>query len=631
MMRSNTEKRNTSRNTAAVTTAVLSVLLFLYTFRKVSIGIDATDTGYHFANFLYMDRMDSMWIFSTYLASKLGHFFTLLPGGETLLGINIYTSLIPAALAVITFLFFTKCMKTPAGLSFAGVFMALNLCWCPTTCVYNYLTYLFFGAGVMLLWLGLTRDERKYMIFSGVLLGLNVLVRFPNLTEMSLILAVWFYGLLKKKKFPEVAKATGFCVLGYGAGIAVVMLQIQIQYGIGNYIQGIVRLFGMTDSAQDYTPYAMVYNLIQSYFGMGWWLYILLLAVMLGVLGFMILPGKWEKIKKGGYFACCILLMAFFWYRGLFVFQFDSLSAVLGPTTLLMLAVLVLALAVLLMKSFSAEKKLLALIVIIIIGITPIGSNNQMTTTVNFMFLPLCFVMDTLWQMFGKRGAAAVEKRSSNKSAAQAGTALEQGCVKETYALALGRGGFKLSFSNYPVKAMSIVYLALLLYLSTGFGANYVFRDDTSNGERTVQVESIGTLKGMKTSEVRAALWEELGEFAAAEGLSGSTGIFYGNVPALSAYLKMPFLMSPWLDLDSYSEEVFGEELAQIEENLDSERPYILIGPDFKVIMAGALENGMDSEQFTEFYGFKFGRLYDMIAENGYSCIFSNEICDIYY
>ncbi|MCD8131363.1 MAG: hypothetical protein LUE16_08815 [Lachnospiraceae bacterium] len=611
MIRLNTEKRNKSRNTAAVTTVILSAILFLYTFRKVNVGIDATDTGYHFANFLYIDRMDSMWLFSTYLANKLGHFFTLLPGGGTLLGINIYTSLLPAALGVITFLFFSKCVRTPGGLSFLGVFMALNLCWCPTTCVYNYLTYLFFGAGVILLWLGLTGNERKYLAAAGVLLGLNVLVRFPNLTEMSLIVAVWFYGLLKKKKFAETAKDTGFCVLGYAAGIAAGLLQIHIQYGIDNYIQGIVRLFGMTDNAQDYTPYAMVYNLLQSYFGMGWWLYILLLAIALGVLGFMILPGKLEKVKKTGYFACCILLMAFFYSRGLFVFQFDSLSAVLGLTTLLMLATLVLALAVLLMKSFSAERKLLALIVIIIIGITPIGSNNQMTTTVNFMFLPLCFVLDTLWQLFG-------EKRDEESA-------------KGTIELVLGKSGPRLSFHNYPVQAMSIVYLALLLYLSTGFGANYVFRDDTSNGDRTVRVESIDSLKGMKTSVTRAAQWEELGEFAAEEGMSGSTAIFYGNVPALSAYLKMPFLMSPWPDLDSYSGEVFEAELAEIEAGLESERPYILVGPDFNVILENALADETDIEQFTAFYGYKFGLLYDMIMRNGYSCIFSNEICDIYY
>ena len=33
------------------------VFLFLYTFRKVNQGIDVTDTGYHFSNFMYVYRV----------------------------------------------------------------------------------------------------------------------------------------------------------------------------------------------------------------------------------------------------------------------------------------------------------------------------------------------------------------------------------------------------------------------------------------------------------------------------------------------------------------------------------------------------------------------------------------------
>lgn len=607
MTTSTVKKQNTRGSSSALTTALLSVLLFMYTFRKVSIGIEMTDTGYHFANFLYMDQMDSMWIFSTYLASKLGHLFTLLPGGDTLLGINIYTSLIPAALGVLTFLFFSKCVKTPGWLSFLGAFIALNLCWCPTTCVYNYLTYLFFGGGAMLLWLGLTKNERGYLVAAGVLLGLNVLVRFPNLAEMALILAVWAYGLMVRKKFSEVMKDTGFCVLGYAAGIVLVMLQIQIQYGIGEYIQGIIRLFRMTSDASSYTPVSMAYNILEDWLKMGWWLYIVLLALALGVLGFLILPRKFERVKKGGYLACCVLLMAFFYKRDLFTGSFDDLSSVLGPVKLLMVLTLLLALTVLILKRFSAEKKLMAVIVVIILGITPIGSNNQLTTNINFMFLPMCFVLDTLWQLFGVKDAT-------------------QACE-----ISLARGKCQLVLNSYPVKALSLVYLVLLLYLSTGFGANYVFRDDTSNGERTVQVESIESLKGMKTSAVRAAQWEALGEFADKERMEGCTAIFYGDIPTLSAYLKMPFLMSPWPDLQSYSNAVFESEIAQIEANLENERPYIFLGSGFKELVTSAMLNGMSSGEFMATYGYKFGLLYDMILENDYTCVFDNEICAVYY
>ena len=35
--------------------------------------------------------MDSMWLFSTYLTTAIGHFFSLLPGAGTLIGMNFYT------------------------------------------------------------------------------------------------------------------------------------------------------------------------------------------------------------------------------------------------------------------------------------------------------------------------------------------------------------------------------------------------------------------------------------------------------------------------------------------------------------------------------------------------------------
>ena len=239
--------------------------LVLYAFRKVNQGIDVTDTGYHFSNFLYMSEMDPMWIISTYLASVLGHLFTLLPGGDTLLGMNVYSTIIPALLGVMAFVFFVKIVKLEIWESFVGTVVALALCWCPTTCVYNYLTYLFFCAGAMLLYMGLIKDKPLFLFGAGVCLGANVLVRFPNAAEAALIVVVWYTCFLHKKKFIEYVQKTGWCLLGYVFGMGVVFVQIGIEYGIGEYVNGIIRLLGMTSDASDYTLYAMIYNLIQAY------------------------------------------------------------------------------------------------------------------------------------------------------------------------------------------------------------------------------------------------------------------------------------------------------------------------------------------------------------------------------
>lgn len=90
--------------------ALLPLILALYPLRHVWMGIDLRDTGYNYANFRYMGlaHMDSMWVFSTYLANAVGHFFSLLPGGDTLLFMNIYTALVVSVTALIAYFFLVK-------------------------------------------------------------------------------------------------------------------------------------------------------------------------------------------------------------------------------------------------------------------------------------------------------------------------------------------------------------------------------------------------------------------------------------------------------------------------------------------------------------------------------------------
>ena len=111
------------------------IILFLYPFRKIHLGLDLWDTGYNLSNFEYMGltNMDPMWLFSTYLSNAIGHLMSCLPYGHTLLGMNFYTSFVPAIMAVAGYLFFTREIKVPNWIAFVGEYAALALCWAPTT------------------------------------------------------------------------------------------------------------------------------------------------------------------------------------------------------------------------------------------------------------------------------------------------------------------------------------------------------------------------------------------------------------------------------------------------------------------------------------------------------------------
>lgn len=557
------------------------IFLFLYTFRNVNQGIDVTDTGYHFSNFRYMSGMDPMWIFSTYLASALGHFFTLLPGGTTLLGMNVYTSLVPALLGVMSFVFCRKVLKYRFVDSFGGVLTALALCWCPTTCVYNYLTYFFFCAGAVCLYIGLARKKELYLSVAGVFLGMNVLVRFPNAAEAALILAVWFTCFLRKEAFGQYVRKTWKCLAGYLLGMGIVLLQIQIQYGLDEYIAGIIRMFGITADASDYTLYAMLYNLLQAYVFSGRWVLIMAVCVALGVLGFMAFHGRFVRAKCIGYAVCCVVLMRWFYGQGMFSLAYDGYGAILNWGAVALIGALLIAVWEIFSKRTSEQEKIFAAIVVIVIGITPLGSNNQMYANINNMFLIVPYVLHAVSRM------KAAEKKAF----------------------------------AWPLYIMSMTCVIMLIWQSLCFGNVFIFRDAVPRDSEVTSVEAVAH---MKTNAENAEKLEELGWYVEQAGLKGRPVLLFGDVPALSAYLEMPFVMSPWPDLPSYSNEVFAEELGKVLENIEQSRPVLIFGADFYDFLTRQAEDIGKFDAYEGKYGFKISLLRDMIEQYSYTCTFKN-------
>lgn len=177
------------------------ILLLVYSLFLVNQGITVTDTGYNYGNFVNFDSLDVMWKFSTYLANVVGSLFTKLPLGETMIGLNIYTGLIKAFTSIIIYYICVYEFDMKSCLVFLSQLMALGYCWCPTALLYNYCTYLLFDLGAILICIAAKRNKFRYYLIAGICLGLNVMVRLPNLAEIALIFAVWYYSFVTKDNF----------------------------------------------------------------------------------------------------------------------------------------------------------------------------------------------------------------------------------------------------------------------------------------------------------------------------------------------------------------------------------------------------------------------------------------------
>ena len=89
------------------------IILLFYPLIGVTQGVDITDTTYSLGNYQYGDVLDPMWMIATYIPNVLGRLFMALPGGDTMLGMNIYCSFIISATALVAYYLFRD--GCPAG------------------------------------------------------------------------------------------------------------------------------------------------------------------------------------------------------------------------------------------------------------------------------------------------------------------------------------------------------------------------------------------------------------------------------------------------------------------------------------------------------------------------------------
>lgn len=579
------------------------LLLLLFPLLKVNQGIDLTDTGYSLGNYRFFGQMGGVWTFLTYLSNVTGFLLTKLPMGHTMLGMKIYTSLVVSLLSLLGYRFFKT--KMPAWLAFSGEIAAIGFCWCPTVILYNYLTYLLLLTGAILLFRGLAGCRPVCLFLAGILLGLNGFVRFPNnVLEAALIVAVWYYGALKKKDFKEIAKETGLCAAGYLASFLAMIGILSVFYGTDTFREMIAGVFGMAGSASDYTLGEMLLAILDAYFrGFQWMLY-MILCVLPGIPFLVIDRQRFLKIRKVIY---CVCIPVLFWVLGkwgMYNFRYyQKESALQWGAVFLLLAVAELV-WMLFTKMLDDEWRLIGCIGIILVLIGPLGSNNHIWPVLNNLFFitPIVFWMVYRLARWGRTYLDITEK-----------------------------------VPLFPVKAMMSGILAAFFIQAVGIGCFYVFRDGETGEERIYKVTENQVLKGMRTSELNSEILEEISIFMTEnkDQYADKELILYGNIPGLCYYLdKPPAIDTTWADLNTYPVSQLTEELDEISAMLSDKgkRPLVILTPQIASYLSG-------DEAYMEWWGVdkescdkdeKLKAIWKFMEDGAYEQAFANEAFVVY-
>lgn len=592
------------------TKILFPVILFLFPLLKINQGIDLTDTAYSLGNYRFFGQERSLWMMLTFLSNVLGSLFTKLPFGGTMVGMKFYSSLLISFMGLFGYRFFKT--KMPAWLAFLGEMAAIGLCWCPSAILYNYLTYVLFLAGAVFLFRGLAGCRPVCLVIAGVCLGLNANVRFPgNVLEAALILALWYYGSVKKKPLKEIMKETGLCVAGYVGALLVIFFVLSFCYGFGAYGEMISGVFGMTESASDYTFGEMILSILDAYFhGFKWMLY-MILCILPGIPFMVLWRDKYPLLKKIVYCVCIAFLFFVLGKWGMYNFRYYQKESALQWGAIFLLLGIGITVWMLFTRALDDEWKLIGCMVLIIILITPLGSNNYIWPALNNLFFvaPVVFWMVYRFVRWGRTYLDTTRK-----------------------------------VPLFSAKAMASAVLIAFWIQAAGVGCFYVFLDGEGGEKRNAQVEANPVLAGMYTTGVNAETLEEISTYFIERNTEYEEKklILYGNIPGLAYYLDRPSAVyTTWPDLDSNSLAGLEEDLDRISleigaggktEDAAAVRPLVIITPELDAYYSGdqaAMDYwGTDAESCSQ--DPKLAAITEFMKRNHYRQTFANEAYVIY-
>ncbi len=550
---------------------VFPVILILYPLLRIRQGIDVADTTYSLANFQYFASMDGTWMVATFLANALGSLLMHLPYGDTLPGMYFYTALIQSLTALVVYEAFRRgdrsAGRMPMPLVFAGEFLALGLCWCPTTVLYNYMTYLFMAAGILLLYRGILREDRRYYIAAGICLGANVAVRMPNVVQAACIVALWYGTAVCGRTCRQAVRDTLWCMAGYVTGFGMPLAAICIRYGADAYPAMVQTMFAMTEKATDYKPAAMLTGMFGDYETGLYWMAFAVIC-MAGGLVLFALPKKLfpgikgaEVLCKAVYAVVLLVLLRFYWGRGVFHFRYYDFGSVYYPAVMFLLVAIYTAVYCLCSKSIRQEQKILAVLVLVQIFVTPLGGNNQLYPIINNLFIVVPFVLWIAYdRLAGERDA--VEQGMGEKAAGGRGMSEPEDDDRRKRL-----SGTEGRYWKFVVGLPLFLFVIFLLIQSVGFHRHFSFQDGRNGETRDTLLTAPAKAAGIYTGRDNAARLTELAEYARQAQLAGRELILYGEVPGLGYLLDMPSALSTfWPDLDSYRMVEYERDMARLEE-----------------------------------------------------------------
>ncbi len=551
--------------------------IFFYLFVAIAVlwaiplinrGIDVTDTGYYLAKYKYVfDSSVDIRSGTILFTEIIGGLLYRLTEQYQMLVLNISTWM---CYLISVFLVYKLLKREKSDI--------YVLCMCIIGTMYsfswikafNYNTLSMFIQLLAILFLlyAIKIDKNCYLVISGILLGINVFVRIPNVLQFAYALCICRAYGIRQKKWKCAGKKILYFVFGSIVGVLFSFITVLLFIGSDSFVNMVRNLFsevGDTNSGHGLN------NMLERVFegierGVQMWSGKLLVVVAGVSVLFASLKKRSVKIQKCGFYIATLLfcVLAIRWGLG-----FQSAHIMYEMIAVFLI---ISSFAFLFIDELSAFESSLALLVLISELILTIGTDNGWYYQSVFMIFPFASVM-TIWSKYIH--AFATEKYLK-------------------------------------------IVVCFVFFVISSFGIKYAFTNvyrDAPYDELVANVE-IPVCKGMKTTIDKAEALESLDkQLMIYEGIYDSL-VVLGDCPIVYTFTDLkPCLSQSWPDLQSFSYEQFQEEID--DKFSKGEYPLVLFA-------------NFDQDGYAMMDENKKQYMLEVMDENQYMMVFRNSYYSIY-
>lgn len=567
---------------------LISIIIVIVAFLFINSGIDLQDSGYILNSYQF--------ILSNPETTPMSIIFTSLTGNILLRLLNIIN--IPVFLgfkiiASITTLICVYVVYKTLEKYFNKTLILIGLLLAVVATkgfisifMYNHTTTLLLVLSVAALIKGVLEDKQLFIFLSGVIIGVNIFMRIPNVVEVIIILSVIYWNLYKKNLKNTLQSIFNF-ILGFILSIVISLLIINSLFGLDNFNY---MLISLSNKAQTSTDGHSIYDMIRANVILGFRgiIYLIILQIITLIIWIII---RNKKINKKLIYIISITSPIFYFiFKFIKLYNVPILSSILKPIyartytvitpiTLIIVFLELYTLVILFKKNMHNEEQNFIIITIALMTLAiPIGSNNYFNLFIINIFFQSSIVISILGEILLKN-----YKKNENLIILE--------------------------------KANIIFIISYSIFMLVIYTINYSFGDIPRVYEKSINNKK---LIGMYTTEERSSLINDILNNIPNNIREGTKIITHGDIPIFATLLDMPPFFegcNGWSDLNGLSPQKIIDKLKESEAN--EEYPLIIICDLNKSIEMNKSK--------------KLNYIYQYIKGNNYEKLYENNNFIIYY